>query len=572
MKKKKALLITLLSSMALATAGFVVAASANGMEFLGSKAGTVIPGELSYSYSTTGHKAVTTYNHSFLKTTTSGTDIYFYSENNYSLQSKLVASFGSSSASSKFFTFTKDEDGTIPFVFQNVTSLTITSASTSHNGVSFSIYTSYSATTPSYSGTINAGEEKVITEVAGATYIKVVPTSTGFLDISNVKLNYSCDPDVEPGEKTLVGIRVPEFKKNYAVNSEFVEPTVYADYIQDGVPSSEVVEAEFSGYDMSATRVQTVTATFEDKSTTFDIHVKPTEVSVELHYHGVMSDFVTPTDFSGIDLYNSNFGPYVEPGETATFSVVMKEGYTFLMFYPDDSAVEIWDQIKNPSLPNQSFTMPSSGYSELDIYFIYAAPIVRIELEENPKTEYKVGSSFVEPTVYSVENNGSKVELTSGVTFTGFDSSVAVESQTITVSYPNVPDITYTISIVESPSYDIVGTYAYAYSSSITFKLQFNNDGTGKYYRWYNSTEQYTINFTYEKQAEKFVITIGSDYTRDQIALFTNGYRIVKVTTTEVVTRENASAEFDDDGNLKIDLWRYASSTHTSTNYTFERQ
>lgn len=561
--------------MTLAAGGLAVALGAGELGFLGGKAGTAAPGQVSYSYTSVGHKAITSLKHSFLQTTASGTNVYLYSESNTNpVNYSAVASFGSSSYSGKYFTFTKDEDGQTPFTFQNVTSLSITSSSDSSNA-SFEIFTSKVATTASYTGTIQAGETKTITEIAGATYIRFEPTSNAWFDVTNVVVNYSCDPEVEPGEKTLVGIRVKsDYKRNYAEGSEFVKPVVYADYVQDEEESTEEVTelAEFTGYNMNSQGHQLVTVSFGGKTTEYMIHVKPTEESISIYYSYLKTDGSKYMLSGEINLYDSVFPDFAEPGDTVNFSIVMREGYSFKAFLPQEDAVEICEQIVDPTSSTQTITMPSSGYSELNISFVLGAPIVAIELAEEPKTEYAVGSNFVAPIVNSVEQNGSKVELDSeDLTFTGFDSSAVVESQTITVSYPNVESIQYTVSISEAPSYSIAGTYAYAYSSSITFKLQFNDDGTGKYYRWYNSTEQYTINFTYEQSGSKYVITINSATTRSTVSNFTNGYRIVKANYDEIVSFVNDSAELDSNGNLKIDLWRYASSTHTSTNYTFNR-
>lgn len=469
--------------MTLAAGGLAVALGAGGMEFLGSKAGTAAPGTVSYSYTTVGHKAISSIKHSFLKTTQSGTSIYFYSYNNYNPSDySVLASFGSSSYEGKYFTFAKDENGDKAFTFQNVTSITIKSASSSQDGASFSIFTSKTATTASYSGSIDSGETKEITEIAGATYIKFVPTSSTFLDISEVTLNYSCDPEVEPGEKTLVGIRVKsDYKRNYAQGSEFVKPVVYADYVQDEEESTEEVTdlAEFTGYSMNSLGDQTVTVSFGGKTTEYAIHVKPTEESITIYYSYLKTDGTNYMLSGEIDLYNSNFPNYAEPGETVNFSVVMREGFSFKAFMPDYEAIEIWEQIEDPTSSTQTITMPSSGYSELDISFMLGAPIVAIELAEEPKTEYTVGSSFVAPKVNSVEENGSKVELDSDdLTFAGFDSSAVVESQTITVSYPNVDNIQYTISIVESKG-GISGTFSYG--SSTKWQFVFNEDLTGEY-------------------------------------------------------------------------------------------
>ena len=480
--KKKALILTILSSMTLAAGGLAVALGAGGIDFLGSKAGTAAPGTVSYSYTTVGQKDLGSYKYSFLKTTQSGTNIYFYSENNYPLYSKLVASFGGSSYASKFFTFTKDENGENAFTFQNVTSISVTTATTSSATSPFSIYTSKDATSPSYSGTINKGETKVITEIAGATYIKFVPTSTSFIDITEVTVNYSCDPEVDPGEKTLVGIRVKDdYKKNYAQGSEFVEPTVYAQYVQDDEPSEEIVTtAEFSGYDKDTLGVQTITASFGGKTTQFDINVKPTEVSKLISYkgfsHTVGGETREISDF--LDVENSNLPAYGEPGEVLSFTPVFKSGFTYYDAYEENYHVENYNYNEGVV----SFTVPT--YYDVDTVIVFEEALTLESMRvENPKTEYTVGSSFVIPTVVGVYSNPNDEEFEFNLSvdssnFSGFDSSATVTSQTITVSYPGVQDVTYTISIVESKG-GISGTFSYG--SSTKWQFVFNDDLTGEY-------------------------------------------------------------------------------------------
>lgn len=560
--KKKALILTILSSMTLAAGGLAVALGAGGMEFLGSKAGTAAPGTVSYSYTTVGHKVISSLKHSFLKTTQSGTNIYFYSYNNYNLNSKLVASFGTSSYESRYFTFTKDENGEKAFTFQNVTSITIKSASTSQDGASFSIFTSKTAAVASYSGTIDSGETKEITEIAGATYIKFVPTSYLFLDISEVTVNYSCDPEVDPGEKTLVGIRVKsDYKRKYAQGSEFVKPVVYADYVQDEEESTEEVTdlAEFTGYSMNSLGDQTVTVSFGGKTTEYVIHVKPTEESVSIHYSYLKTDGTNYILSGEIDLYNSNFPNYAEPGETVNFSVVMSEGFSFKAFLPEYSAIEIWEQIEDPTSSTQTIIMPSSGYEELNISFVLGAPIVAIELAEEPKTEYTVGSNFVAPKVNSVEENGSKVELVSDdLTFTGFNSSEAVESQTITVSYPGVADVTYTIDVVEKAPVVLSGTYTNVHSSTMSLKLTFNDDGTGVYARESGSPTSVTFKWSLnDNLIHIYEISAGS-----------SNFGSFRLTEVEDGTGTNDSGLVNKDGTVTISLVNYKGVVYATKTFS----
>ena len=66
------------------------------------------------------------------------------------------------------------------------------------------------------------------------------------------------------------------------------------------------------------------------------------------------------------------------------------------------------------------------------------------------KTEYKVGDSFVEPTVTATYTDESTKDVTASATFSGFNSSATAVSQTITVTYEEnevEKSTSYTISI-----------------------------------------------------------------------------------------------------------------------------
>lgn len=82
---------------------------------------------------------------------------------------------------------------------------------------------------------------------------------------------------------------------------------------------------------------------------------------------------------------------------------------------------------------------------------------------ENPKTEYTVGDSFVEPTVKATYDDASTATVT-GATFTGYDMTTAGE-QTVTVSYTEGEvSATTTYDITVSPAEILVedGTYVIA--------------------------------------------------------------------------------------------------------------
>ena len=82
------------------------------------------------------------------------------------------------------------------------------------------------------------------------------------------------------------------------------------------------------------------------------------------------------------------------------------------------------------------------------------------------KTEYEVGDSFVKPTVTAHYSDQSNKDVSASATFTGFDSSIAVASQTITVSYTEeeiTKTTTYNVVIKDNTpveAYDYNGYYA----------------------------------------------------------------------------------------------------------------
>lgn len=494
--------------MTLAACGLAVALGSGELGFIGGKAGTAASGEISYSPSNS-KKSLGSDKYTFKQTTSSGTNIYLYSVNDSTISTSRIASIRYNQYTEKggYVTFTADENGETPFVFQNITSLSFTTES--GTSVPFSIYTSISASSPSYSGTVNAGETKVISAIAGATYLKIVATSNSYLDITSLTINYSCDPEIQPGEKVLTGIRVKDdYKQNYAQNAQFVEPTVYADYIQDDVPSTEIVSAEFTGYNMSQLGVQTVTASFGGKTAQFDIHVKPTEQSKLISYQGLsydVGDYRLISSF--LDLNSSVLPAYGEPGESLSFTPVFKSGFSYFDAYDEGYKVDEYTYAAGVV----TFTVPT--YYDVDVVIVFEEELTLDRMYvSDPKKEYTVGSSFVVPTVVGiyVNPNDNEYEFNLSVSssnFSGFDSSVAVASQTITVSYTGVANVTYTISIVEPSGQYLEGDYVLDYASSTHWKLVFNSDGSGTYVKYNSGGTLGQDTFNYEFDGTNLTLT-----------------------------------------------------------------
>ncbi len=74
----------------------------------------------------------------------------------------------------------------------------------------------------------------------------------------------------------------------------------------------------------------------------------------------------------------------------------------------------------------------------VDLVWKSETPVVptlqKIEVK-NAKTEYTVGDAFVKPDVIATYDIGEPINVKESASFTGFDSSKAVETQTINVSY-----------------------------------------------------------------------------------------------------------------------------------------
>lgn len=127
---------------------------------------------------------------------------------------------------------------------------------------------------------------------------------------------------------------------------------------------------------------------------------------------------------------------------------------------------------------------------------------------EDPKTEYFVGSTFVEPTVIAVYDSGRE-KVVSGAVFTGFDSSSAVASQTINVSYTEGIEVhtSYTVEIKTAVVDDLIGTFNHSY-----FSLTFNNDLTGcetygsyhVYFEWSHVGSLITLTYSHGDDLTNF--------------------------------------------------------------------
>ena len=256
-----------------------------------------------------------------------------------------------------------------------------------------------------------------------------------------------------------------------------------------------------------------------------------------------------------------------EPGDTVSVTPVAKSGFVI-----DDVVDMNGDVTITGNAGVYSFTMPDYTF-EVTIVFHEVVTLESIYVV-SPKTTYTVGSSFVIPTVKGVYSNGTEeaLEVTAS-NFSGFNSSAAVASQTITVSYPGVSSITYTIEIVEGEEPQTLNcTYRIAQSSTTDYKLQFNSDGTGRYYRYYNSAESWIINFTYTYDSSTGEVSIELDHsvTYSQVNNFATGYRMVQANSTSgVIYYVNDSGFINSSNQFEIDMVRVSAGVFSTDHRVF---
>ena len=466
---------------------------------------------------------------------------------------------------SHYVTFSIESNSSGVSGFKNITGVQFTLSNTVYNEF-YVNYSNTSETELTSQKLIDAGEvTSASVELDGAKNISITPYSGKYAYIFSITINYSCS-DPTPGEKTLTSINVTDTKKvMYAVGDTFVEPEVTAHYSDS---TSEVVSgAIFTGFDSSSTtESQTIGVSYEGKSTSYTVKVRPTTQSIYISYFA--KDVY---DGSSISFDDSGLTKYASPNDVVTFNAPSISGYTFNTLYPDTSCEAIWEQIESlPVASGTSFSMPSEDFG-MTLYYDAILVLDSISVD-SPKTEYNVGDTFVEPTVVATYTNGRELEV-SGAQFSGFDSSAAAESQTITVNYTEGgvnKQTSYTISITSSgpePSdfLPISGNYRVT-ANNVTYSLEFNSNGTGQYV-YINSfgTRRYIIDFTYDSSSSSrnVTITLDENTTSSNITGYNSGWRIVnaKLAVEEWINDTGSIAQ--NSNSISIRLWSISAGVYS---------
>ena len=244
--------------------------------------------------------------------------------------------------------------------------------------------------------------------------------------------------------------------------------------------------------------------------------------------------------------------PRAKPGDTVSVTPVAKSGYAIDGVIDKSEEVTITENDRA-----YSFTMPSYNF-EVTIMFHEVITLESIYVKD-PKTTYSVGSSFVIPTVMGVYSNGYEEKLTvSADNFSGFNSSAEVTGQVITVSYEGVADVTYTIDVVEKAPVVLSGTYTNVHSSTMSFKLTFNDDGTGVYARESGSPTSVTFKWSLnDNLIHIYEISAGS-----------SNFGSYRLTEVEDGTGTNDSGLVNEDGTVTISLVNYKGVVYATKTFS----
>ena len=144
---------------------------------------------------------------------------------------------------------------------------------------------------------------------------------------------------------------------------------------------------------------------------------------------------------------------FVKPTVTATYEDGTNKNVTSkATFEGFDSSSPAVNQTITVKYTERSVTKSATYNVTISENVIPAEAVLVSITVSNQKTEYEVGDTFVKPTVTASYSEGSPKVVTDQAVFTGFNSSRAVDSQTIKVEYTEknvTKSVTYNISIKE---------------------------------------------------------------------------------------------------------------------------
>lgn len=362
--KKKALILTILSSMTLAAGGLAVALSANQLGFIDSAAGEKVTGSILFSRETGEFTRIDEYTSSTSARTGSGATYYAIANSNADVQNtSYIAQFGSGRGGIEYqyISFSTNPNGGTDFQFQKITDIKIKSSA---NTTFYVYYGDGFGSSYSVSASSNPSKYTFSTPL---TQLRVGVGSAFPRNVVSVELFYECgEEDPEPSKEiqSIAADFITGVKQNYVKYDTFEEAPIKVTYTDS---TSEVITSgvTFTGYDMNVCGDYTVTASYQGFECSYKIFVKPSENAVKVFFLG----YNVGTDEYGVDPEyfldsSSNVPVYGVPTQTYTFTPVLLDGLTLLACDGDEAGVSITDNGDG----SFSFTVPDGN---VDIYIVY---------------------------------------------------------------------------------------------------------------------------------------------------------------------------------------------------------
>lgn len=289
----------------------------------------------------------------------------------------------------------------------------------------------------------------------GENITLTITGSTNSLYINSYTITYG-DPSgggVDPEEVVLSSISASGMTTTYEVGDTFSFDGILKATYSDGNIET-VIPDSVSTPDMSTSGNKTITLTYSSegvtKTTSYIIYVAAKQLvlsSIELN--GQTTSYYVGDKFTFTGTCTARYedtvaGKNVTPTSVSTPDMSTAGNKTITVSYTENGVTKTATYTINV----QAVTLTSITLGGLT-------------------TEYYVGDSLVKPTVTATYNNGTTAVVTEQATFTGFDSSAAVSSQTITVSFGGLSK-TYTVSISEKPAPSESGYVKVTSTSDVT--------------------------------------------------------------------------------------------------------
>lgn len=304
-----------------------------------------------------------------------------------------------------------------------------------------------------YNGTVTAfyddGTNEVISnERANFSYVAMSKTGNHEVTVSYSRINAEGVLVTKEAKYTLtvkfshlvtgIDIDTSAAKKSYVVGDRFlkdgIEVTAHHANAEDAVITSGF-SVDFSKVDMNKVGTYEVSVSYAGFTKTYNISVVAKPVTlVKINVNPSVTEYKVG-------------GQFVKATVTAVYSDGSTKDVT------NDATFSGYDLSKvGKSRVTVTYEENDETFSnsyKISVTQDLALVSITVNAETAP-TKYKVGDAFVAPQVMARYNDGTVVDVTKDVTFTGFDSSKAGEC-TVTATF-NGKTATFTVTVENAPA------------------------------------------------------------------------------------------------------------------------